>query len=61
MEALCSPSLTDAEKEYIEIYKEIVGKDEVSDRKRRMLNREAESLGLSEERAKELEKSLLSD
>lgn len=61
VEAMCSPSLTEAEKEYIEIYKEIVGKDEVSDRKRRMLNREAESLGLSEERAKELEKSLLGD
>ena len=61
MEALCSPSLTDAEKEYIELYKEIVGEDEITDRKRRMLNREAESLGLSEERVRELESSLNTD
>lgn len=55
VEAMCTPSLTEAEKEYIEIYKEIVGQEEVSDRKRRMLNREAESLGLSEMRVTELE------
>ena len=61
VEALCSPSLTDAEKEYIEIYKEIVGEDEITDRKRRMLNREAESLGLSETRVRELESSIKID
>lgn len=58
VEAMCYPSLTDAEKEYIEIYKEIVGQDGVTDRKRRMLNREAESLGLTGERITELERSL---
>ena len=61
VESMCSPSLTEAEKEYIEIYKEIVGQDEVTERKRRMLNREAESLGLSEERVQELESSIKTD
>lgn len=56
VEALCVPSLSDAEKEYIEIYKEIVDDGPITDRKRRMLNREAESLGISEERLAELEK-----
>lgn len=57
VEALCVPSFSDAEKEYLEIYKEIVGDGPITDRKRRMLNREAESLGLSEERARELEET----
>lgn len=58
VEALCVPSMTDSEKEYIEVYKEIVGEDPISDRKRRMLNREAELLGLSPERVCELEKTI---
>lgn len=56
VEALCMPSLSDAEKEYIEIYKEILGDGPITDRKRRMLIREAESLGIPEERIAELEK-----
>lgn len=56
VEALCMPSLSDTEKDYLEIYKEIVGDGTITDRKRRMLNREAESLGISEERLVKLEK-----
>lgn len=55
IEAICIPSITDSEKEYLEIYKEIVGDTPLTDRKRRMLDREAESLGLSPERVRELE------
>ena len=55
VEALCLPSLSDAEKEYLEIYKEIVGLGPVTDRKRRMLDREAESLGIQSDRVQELE------
>lgn len=55
VESMCFPSLTDAEKEYMEFYKEIVGEDEVTERKRRMLNREADSLGITQERALQLE------
>lgn len=49
------PSYTEEELEYIETYKEIVGEGEVTPRQRRMLDRERESLGISEERAKEIE------
>ena len=48
-------SLSDEEKEYIEIYKEISAEGEMTDRKRRMLDRERDLLGISQERAKELE------
>ena len=58
VEALCVPTLSDADKEYLEIYKEIVGDAPITDRKRRMLNREAESLGLSDERVRELEETV---
>ena len=43
--------------EYVEIYKEISEEGEITERKRRMLERERESLGISEERAKELEEN----
>lgn len=58
VEALCVPSMTDSEKEYLEVYKEIIGEDPISDRKRRMLNREAELLGISPERVCELEETM---
>lgn len=58
VEALCVPTLSDADKEYLEIYKEIVGDAPITDRKRRMLNREAESLGLSDERVRDLEETV---
>ena len=52
-------SLSDEEKEYIEIYKEISAEGEMTDRKRRMLDRERDLLGISQERAKELETNCL--
>ncbi len=59
IEVSCKPSLTEAEKEYLEIYKELVGDSEITDRKRRMLDREAESLGITPERVGELESKSL--
>lgn len=51
--------LTDAESEYLEEVKACLEEDEViSPRERRLLNRLREKLGISEERAKELEESL---
>lgn len=55
IEQMCCPSLTEAEQEYIDIYKELCADGEITDRRRRMLDRERESLGISEQRAKELE------
>lgn len=52
------PSYTEEELEYIETYKEIVGDGEVTPRQRRMLDRERDSLGISEERCVELEKNI---
>lgn len=49
------PVLTDEEKEYIEIFKELSGEGEITERKRRMLNRERDALGITVERASELE------
>lgn len=50
------PSLTDNEKEYIETYKEMCENGNISERVRRLLDRERESLGISKERVNELEK-----
>lgn len=59
IEAICStPKLTETEKEYIETYKELSAGGELSARARRLLDRERDSLGISPERATELEKSL---
>ena len=44
--------------QYIDIYKELCADGEITERKRKMLNREREELGISEERAKELESKL---
>lgn len=55
IEQMCVPSYTEEEKEYIEIYQELCADGEITERKRRMLERECQSLGISEERAKELE------
>ena len=54
---LSAPQLTDEEKEYLEEYKACVEDDiEISPKERRLLNRIRESLGISEERALEIEK-----
>ena len=56
-ESLVVPQLTDEEKEYLEEYKACVEDDiEISPKERRLLNRIRESLGISEERANEIEK-----
>ncbi len=53
------PSLTSEEQEYLETYKEMVGEDgEVTPRVRRMLDREANALGIDEKRQLELENSI---
>lgn len=56
IEESCAPSLTDEEKEYLEIFKDIVSEGEISERRRKILNREAESLGISLSRVFEIEK-----
>lgn len=50
------PVSTDEEKEYIEIIKELGAEGDMTERKRRMLERERIALGITESRAKELEK-----
>lgn len=55
VEGLCVPGLRDEEKEYLELYREIAGESGVTERKRKMLDREATSLGISPERVRELE------
>ena len=55
-----TPSFTSAELEYIENIKEFLEEDaEITPRERRMFDRIRTKLGISEERAKELEDSLL--
>lgn len=56
IESQVVPSLTDNEKEYIEAYKEMCKNgSNISERVRRLLEREREYLGISKERANELE------
>ena len=57
---MCQPvqTLSDEEVEYMEIYKEICGNGEVSPRIRKILMREADNLGISYDRASELEKEI---
>ena len=58
IEESCVPSLSEEEKEYIEIYKDMLEDGEISERRRKILNKEAESLGISPSRAKELEEMI---
>lgn len=51
-------SLSDDEKEYLEELRACMQDGNISDRERRLLDRLRKSLGISESRAKELEKSL---
>lgn len=53
-----SLSLTEEEHEYLELYKEYSEVGEITDRVRRLLDRELKSLGISKERANEIESSL---
>ena len=53
---LKKPQLTDEEKEYLEAYREACEDSQLSDKERHMLNRLRDMLGITEERAKEIEK-----
>lgn len=56
IEQEATPSLTENEKEYLETFKELAASDTLTDRAKRLLERERESLGISKERAAEIEK-----
>lgn len=58
IEEMAAPKLTDDEKEYLDSVKEVLADGEMSPRDRKLLNRLRDSLGISEERAAELEKSV---
>ena len=58
IEESCTPSLSEEEIEYIEIYKDMLKDGEISERRRKILNKEAESLGISPSQAKELEEKI---
>ena len=55
IEESCAPSLSEEEIEYIEIYKDMLKDGEISERRRKILNKEAESLGIPQSRVNELE------
>ena len=56
IEAMCMPMLSQEETEYLEILREMVGdNNEISPRIRKILDREAEHLGLTPKRVQELE------
>lgn len=56
IERQTAPSLSDDEKEYLETYKELAASGVLSERAKRLLERERESLNISKERAAEIEK-----
>ena len=56
IEQEATPSLTEDEKEYLETFKELAASGTLTDRAKRLLERERESLGISKERAAEIEK-----
>ena len=55
IEAECMPSFTEEETEYMVMFREMKEQGEISPRNRKILNHEAEDLGITEERAAELE------
>ena len=54
-QAIASQGLTSEEQEYLSEYKNSLHDGAISDKERRLLNRLAMALGISEERVKELE------
>ncbi len=54
--SVVAPKLTDDEKEYLETYREACTDGKISDGERRMLDRYRSKLGISESRAKEIER-----
>ena len=57
-QAIASQELTSEEKEYLSEYKSSLHDGAISDKERRLLNRLAMALGISEERVKELEENI---
>ncbi len=55
-ESLAKPQLTEDEQEYLDIYREYAEKGEITDKERRKLDISAKGLGISSDRAKEIEK-----
>ena len=56
LEASCSkPQLNEDEQEYLELFKEYAADGEISERDRKMLYKMRDRMGISEERAKEIE------
>ena len=55
IEESCAPSISEEEIEYIEIYKDMLKDGEISERRRKILNKESESLGIPQSRVNELE------
>ncbi len=56
IEGMVAPNLSEEEKEYIELYNEFLNTGTITDRARKILDREAKSLGISQQRQMELEK-----
>lgn len=56
IEQQIAPSLKENEREYLETYKELTSSGTLTDRIKRLLERERESLNISKERAAEIEK-----
>lgn len=54
--SVAAPKLTEDEKEYLETYREACADGKISDGERRMLDRYRSKLGISESRAKEIER-----
>ena len=59
IESMCKPQLTEEEQEYLDTFREMTSDGEISDRMRRLLDRERESLGISRDRAAEIERTVL--
>lgn len=53
--SLCSPQLTDDEKEYLELYQKYATEGAISEKDRRRLDKFALAFGISQDRIKELE------
>ncbi len=59
IEQEATPSLTADEQEYLETFKELAASGTLTDRAKRLLERERKSLGISKEKAAEIEKLVL--
>lgn len=54
--SLSTPQLTEDEQEYLEMYREYAEKGEITEKERRRLDKFASAIGISAERAREIEK-----